>query len=77
MAILTIDRAGNYAASSHGKGLLRRAMDRYIDAQIRKAERYVNAYLQHFDDSALSNLGYSPAEIKRVRQSGAYVPMID
>jgi hypothetical protein len=72
MAVTTFERAGAYDGAAKSKGFARRLLDRYIDAQMRKAQRHVNAYLQGMDDNALRNLGYSEAEIKLIRQSDAY-----
>jgi hypothetical protein len=72
MAVTTFERAGAYDRAATGKGFARRLLDRYIDAQMRKAQRHVNAYLQGMDDSALRNLGYLEEEIKCIRQSAAY-----
>ena len=73
MAVTTFERAGAYDGAAKSKGFARRLLDRYIDAQMRKAQRQVNAYLRGLDDNALRNLGYSGAEIERIRQSDANI----
>jgi hypothetical protein len=76
MAVMTFERAGAYDGAAKSKGFARRLLDRYIEAQMRKARRHVIAYLQGLDDKALRNLGYSGAEIERIRQSDASIAPI-
>jgi hypothetical protein len=76
MAVTTFERAGAYDGAAKSKGFARRLLDRYIDAQMRKAQRQVNAYLRGLDDKALRNFGYSGAEIERIRQSDANISSI-
>lgn len=76
MASMTFDRAGAYNEAAKGRSFARRFLDRYTEAQMRKAERYVNAYLQGLDDDALSTLGYSQDEIARIRESDVNIAPI-
>jgi hypothetical protein len=76
MAVTTFERAGAYNGAAKSKGFARRLLDRYIEAQMRKAQRHVNAYLQGLDDNSLRNLGYSEAEIQLIRQSDANIAPI-
>jgi len=73
MVTTTLDRASGLGTQRTGKGLLRRMADRYIEAQIRKAELRVNAYLQSLDDKALSKMGYTAAQIRDIRGRDASV----
>jgi hypothetical protein len=76
MAVTTFERAGSYDAAGKSKGFARRLLDRYIDAQMRKARRHVNAYLNGLDDNSLRNLGYTDADIKLIRQSDEHIPLM-
>jgi hypothetical protein len=76
MATTTFDRVQSLDGASKEKGVLRRALDRYIDAQMNKARLRVNAYLQGLDDKALDELGYTPADIRNIRASDASVSLI-
>jgi hypothetical protein len=73
MAVTTFERSSAYEGAAKSKGFARRLLDRYIDAQMRKARRHVNAYLQGLDDNALGKLGYSVTEIQHIRQSDANI----
>lgn len=76
MTVTTFERAGAYDGAAKSKGFARRLLDRYIDAQMRRAQRHVNAYLQGLNDNALRNLGYSQADIKLIRETGANISPI-
>ena len=76
MAVTTFERIGGIDAKSSEKGFARRLMDRYIDAQMQKAQRRVNAYLQTMDDKALARLGYSQADILNIRASDGSMGLI-
>ena len=76
MAVTTFERAGAYDGAAKSKSFARRLLDRYIDAQMRRAQRHVNAYLQGLNDNALRNLGYSQADIKLIRETGANISPI-
>jgi hypothetical protein len=76
MTAATFARAGSYDAASGSKGFMRRLLDRYIEVQMRKARRHVNAYLQNLDDNSLRNLGYCDADIKLIRQSDTDVSLM-
>jgi hypothetical protein len=76
MVVTTFERPGAYDGASKSKGFARRLLDRYIEAQMRKARRHVNAYLQSRDDNALRHLGYSQADIKLIRQGDTNISPI-
>ena len=76
MATATFDRAHSLDAPVKGKGFVRRVLDRYIDAQMKRAQIRVNAYLQTLDDKALVDLGYSPADIAEIRRANAAVALV-
>jgi hypothetical protein len=76
MAVTTFERAGGIDSKASEKGFARRLLDRYIDAQMQKAQRRVNAYLQTMDDKALARLGYSQADIRNIRASDGSVGLI-
>jgi uncharacterized protein YjiS (DUF1127 family) len=76
MAVTTFDHIGKIEDKVSGKGFARRLLDRYIDAQMKKAQLRVNAYLQNLDDKALTDLGYSPADIRNIRQADSTMGLI-
>jgi hypothetical protein len=76
MAVTTFERVGGIGDKASGKGFARRLMDRYIDAQMQKAQRRVNAYLQTMDDKTLAGLGYSQADIRNIRASDSSIGLI-
>jgi len=76
MTTATFDRIERIEAGAKTKGFARRLFDRYLDAQMRKAHLRVNAYLQSLDDKALAGLGYTPADIRNIRQREASVGLI-
>lgn len=78
MSITTFDHADGLGAVNTGasfskteKGFFGRFLDRYIDAQMRRAQLRVNSYLQRLDDGALASLGYSQDEIVEIRRREA------
>jgi hypothetical protein len=71
MATTTFDGAVGTAGNTNSKSFARRLLDRYMDAQMKKATLRVNAYLQSLDDTALSQLGYTPADIRNIRRREA------
>lgn len=58
---------------SMSPGIFRRAYDRLVEAQERKAVALVSQYLAALSDEHLANLGYGPAEIKAIRERGSSV----
>jgi hypothetical protein len=76
MAVTTFDRIGKIDGKASGKGFARRLLERYTDAQMKKARLRVNAYLQTLDDRRLTELGYTPADIRNIRQSDSNVRLI-
>ena len=76
MATMTFDSIGKHDGKMRAKGFARRFMDRYVDAQMKKARLRVNAYLQRLNDEALGKLGYTPAEIQAIRASDASVGLM-
>jgi hypothetical protein len=76
MAVTTFDRATSYDAPAKGKGFARRLYDRYVEAQMKRAQLRVNSYLQTLDDAALADLGYGPAQIAEIRRADAGIPLI-
>jgi hypothetical protein len=72
MAVTTFEGIGKVG----GRSFARRLLDRYMDAQMKKARLRVNAYLQTMDDSALDRLGYTPAEIGDIRASDSTAGVI-
>ena len=76
MAVTTFDRVRGYDDGVEGKGFARRFLDRYTDAQMKKARMRVNAYLQSLDDNSLAQLGYTPADIRNIRRSEASLGLI-
>lgn len=50
---------------------VRSALDAYIAAQERKAQRYINAALVSLDDQTLANLGYDREQLRR--RSTSYI----
>lgn len=73
MTTTTFDRASGLGSARTGKGLVRRMMDRFVDAQMHKAQLRINAYLQSLDDKALAQMGYTPADIQNIRRSEASI----
>ncbi|MEP3046258.1 MAG: hypothetical protein ABJL55_09270 [Roseibium sp.] len=52
--------------STRGSGsLMRRALDRMIEARTVQARRYVNGYLLSMDDATLAAHGYDRSQIER------------
>jgi len=43
---------------------------------MKKAQLRVNAYLQNLDDKALTDLGYTPADIRNIRQADSTMGLI-
>lgn len=76
MAAITFDGIGKRDGKMKAKGFARRLMDRYVDAQMKRAQLRVNAYLQRLNDEALGKLGYTPAEIQAIRASDAGVGLM-
>jgi hypothetical protein len=48
-------------------GLLRRALDKMLEARHREVQRRIASYLQGLDDDRLARLGFSEAEIALIR----------
>lgn len=76
MAVTTFDRASEIVGSEKSKGFARRLLDRYIEAQMKRAHLRVNAYLQSLDDKALGQLGYTPGDIRNIRRREASLGLI-
>ena len=71
MAATTFERIGKIDGKISGKGFARRLLDRYIEAQMKKAGLRVNAYLRTLNDKRLTELGYTPSEILIIRATDA------
>jgi uncharacterized protein YjiS (DUF1127 family) len=74
MAITTFDRGLD--APGGAKGFARRLLDRYIDAQMQRAQLRVNAALQRLDNKTLSDLGYTSADITNIRRAEASISLL-
>ena len=76
MATTTFIGPADVSGKVKSKGFARRLLDRYIDAQMKRAALRVNAYLQSLDDTALSQLGYTPADIRNIRRRNASIGLM-
>jgi uncharacterized protein YjiS (DUF1127 family) len=76
MAVTTFDRVERIERKVSGKGFAGRLLERYMDAQMKKARLRVNAYLQNLSDATLTDMGYTPADIRNIRKSDATIALI-
>lgn len=76
MTATTFDRAGTARAQRTGKGFIRRFMDHYMEVQMKRAQLRVNAYLRGLGDGDLQALGYTPAEIRAIRNREASISVM-
>ena len=69
MSTQTLNGAGALVgAGSKSEGFFKRALQRIIEAQERKAAAYVRQHLAGQSDEHLAKLGYGPVAIKALRK---------
>ena len=66
---------GNTATRSR-PGFASRLLQRYIAARQKEADQRVGDYLRNFDDISLKGMGYSTAEIAKLRSVNSRAPFI-
>lgn len=66
---------GNEATSSR-PGFASRLLQRYVAARQKEADQRVGDYLRNFDDDSLKSIGYSDAEIAKLRSVNTRAPFI-
>lgn len=64
MTSATLTKVG-LGSTRSGRGVLRRAFDRMVEAREMQARRYVNGYLMSMDDATLAAHGVDRDELVR------------